>query len=66
MSINVEKLHEQLISMSLGDLLLLAGQAVNMGMPKEKTVLILKYVDIAIVKYRLDKAPSATAQRGEK
>lgn len=48
MSTNVEDLHKQITEMPLGDLLLLAGQAVNMGMEKEKVDLILRYVELKI------------------
>lgn len=53
MSDNVEKLHEQMSSLSLGDLLLLAGQAVNLSMSEERLDLILKYVEIALDKRKI-------------
>lgn len=53
MSNRVEQLHKEMSTMSLGDLLLVAGQAINMGMDKERVGLILKYVEIAITKWRL-------------
>lgn len=52
---NVKELHEQMIDMSLGDLLILAGQAVNMKMPYDRLKLIFKYVEIAMVKFKLEK-----------
>lgn len=53
--IDVQKLHEQLINMSLGDLLLLAGQAANLPVGKEKLDIILRYVEIALTKRKLNK-----------
>lgn len=53
MSERVEKLHKQMSEMSLGDLLLLAGQAVNLPMDEQRTDLILKYVEIALTKRKL-------------
>jgi len=51
---DVQKLHEQIVSMELGDLLLLAGQAVNMGMDPKKVTLILRYVENAVAKYQIE------------
>lgn len=53
MSQRVEKLHEQMISLSLGDLLLVAGQAVNLPMSDDRIDLILKYVEVALTKRKL-------------
>lgn len=39
---NVEKIHEQISTMSLGDTLLLCGQAANLPMPREKLTILLK------------------------
>lgn len=49
----VEELHEQLMVMGLGDLLLLAGQAVNLPMPDNKVEMLLKYVEVAIWKWKM-------------
>lgn len=46
---DVQKLHDQMRALSLGDLLLLAGQAANLPMDDKRLDLILKYVEIALV-----------------
>lgn len=51
--IGVEKLHEKMSSLSLGDLFLVAGQAINLPMDDKRIDLILKYVEIAMVKRKL-------------
>lgn len=51
----VERLHKQMSELSLGDLLLLAGQAVNLPMDDQRIDLILKYVEIALTKRKLNK-----------
>ena len=56
MSAKVQKLHEEMSTMSLSDILLLAHQAVNFPMPDEKLDLILKYVEMAISMRRIRKA----------
>ena len=54
MSERVDKLHEQMSQMALGDLLLVTGQAINlMQLPDNKIDMLLKYVEIAIVKRRI-------------
>lgn len=50
---DVQKLHEQMSSLSLGDLLLLAGQAVNLPMDDNRLDLILKYVEIALINRKM-------------
>ena len=50
---NIENLHKQMIDLSLGDLLLVAGQAVNMKMDDKRLDLILKYVEIALAKRKI-------------
>ena len=55
MNTDIKKLHEEISSMSLGDCLLLCGQAANMPMPREKLLILLKYAEIAIAKYILEK-----------
>lgn len=50
---DVEKLHEQMSSLSLGDLLLLAGQAVNLPMDDNRLDMILKYVEIALINRKM-------------
>jgi hypothetical protein len=56
MSEKIEHLHNQISSLPLGDLLLLASQAVNMPLPDIKIDIILKYVEIAIVTRRIERA----------
>lgn len=51
---DVEKLHEQITEMSLGDLLLLAGQAVNLPLDNKRLDIILKYVEIALAKRKIE------------
>lgn len=51
----VVKLHEEISSMSLGDLCLLAGQAINMGMERKKVDIILSYLEVALIKHSLEK-----------
>ena len=53
MSQNVEKLHESMRSLSLGDLLLLAGQAANLPMDDKRLDLILQYVEIALMRRKI-------------
>ena len=48
MNQNIEDLHKQMTALSLGDLLLLAGQAANLPMDDKRLDLILKYVEIAL------------------
>ena len=50
---DIEHLHDKIIKLSLGDLLLLAGQAVNYPMDDDRLDIILKYVEIALVKRKL-------------
>ena len=45
---DIKKLHKQMMDMSLGDILLLAGDAVNMGMDKRRLDIILKYVEMKL------------------
>lgn len=47
---DVEKLHEKISSMSLGDLCLLCGNAINIGMEKSKVEMLLQYLEIALTK----------------
>lgn len=56
MSANVEELNKQMLGLSLGDLLLLAGQAVNLPLEEKRVDLILKYVEIALTKRNLSKS----------
>lgn len=51
---DIEKLHKQITQMSLGDLLLLAGQAVNTPLDNKLLDIILKYVEIALAKRKLE------------
>lgn len=53
MSDKIKELDAQIKSLSLGDLLLLTGQAVNMGMDKERVELLLKYLEIALLQRKL-------------
>lgn len=46
----VENLHKEMSEMSLGDLCLLCGQAINMGFDEQRIDLMLKYLKIAIAK----------------
>jgi hypothetical protein len=55
MSENVERIHKQISELSFGDLLLLAGNAVNMPMDEERIDLILKYVEIALTLRKINK-----------
>ena len=43
---SVEDLHKELMSMTLGDLCLLCGQAINQGFDKERVDLMLKYLEL--------------------
>jgi hypothetical protein len=43
---SVEELHQQMMSMTLGDLCLLCGQAINLGFDKERVDLMLKYLEL--------------------
>lgn len=57
---DVEKLHEQMMDLSLGDLFLVAGQAINLGMDGKRTDIILKYVELAMVKRKLEQQKRET------
>ena len=52
---DVEKLHNEIINLSLGDLLLLAGQAANLPMRDDRLDVILRYVEIALTKRKLER-----------
>lgn len=56
MSERVDKLHKEMSEMSLGDLLLVAGQAVNFGMSDDRVDLILKYVENAITRRQIKRS----------
>ena len=53
--INVKELHEKICNMSLGDLLIVCGHAVNMDFPDSKLEVLFEYLDIALIKRRLRK-----------
>lgn len=55
MTENIEKLHKQMLELSLGDLLILAGQAVNLPMDDKRIDIILKYVEVALIKRKIEK-----------
>ncbi len=50
---DIERLYKTMSEMSLGDILIVAGQAVNMKMDKKRVDLILRYVNIALSKRKL-------------
>lgn len=64
MKVDIKKLHEQIAEMSLGDLCLLCGQALNMNMSKARTDVLLQYLDIALVKRKLE-SPTSEGEKGE-
>lgn len=67
---NVEKLHEKMSALSLGDLLLIAVQAINLGMDDKRVDLILKYVKMGLIardmRLQIEPTPTATEAEGER
>jgi hypothetical protein len=61
MSPETKKLFNKIQNLSLGDLCLLCGQAINMGMDKQRVDLILKQLEIAMLKRKL----TAPQEEGE-
>lgn len=53
--IDVKELHDKICNMSLGDLLIVCGHAVNMNFPDSKLQILFEYLDIALIKRRLGK-----------
>lgn len=47
---DIEKLHEKISNLSLGDLCILCGSAINSNMDQKKIDLLLHYLEIALHK----------------
>lgn len=56
---DIEKLHKDMSEMSLGDLLILAGTAVNMKLDKKRLDIIFHYVERGLMKRKLKDLPTA-------
>ena len=69
MSVDVEKLHDKISNMALGDLCLLCGQAINNKFDERKIEMLITYLEIAITKEkylkRLGIKPAPQHEGGE-
>lgn len=53
MSPEAQKLADEIRKLSLSDLLLMASQAIELGIEEKRLMIILRYVEIAIEERRL-------------
>lgn len=56
-SANIEKLHNQIKEMSLGDLMIVIGSSINMKMEKKRVEIMMHYLEEKLLRYKLNQEP---------